>query len=396
MKVFNVLKHMSKKHRCDILCFGSPDLLDKKKFLEQLPNVRVLDVMAPVSGMARRLGILWHLMRLLPPSLASFSDKKYAAAVGGALAAADYDLIHFDIVNMAQYLPLGSRLPSVHSSNDATSLIYSRMAGNTPWSLAKIRLLVSARLLQRYERRIYPLFDKVHVVSREDALYLQGLDGGINVSVIPIPVDEAFLGEPDLVDAKDGLLNIAPRIVCNGNLGNPAIAKGVQEFVDVALPLIIKKWPDARLVVLGQNIDESLRAQLLEAPNAEFLTWVDDYRAFLAKADVVLVPDHVGAPGAKTRTLQAMGLGLPVVGTATAFAGIPFANRTHGLYYKTMPECAELISALLGDKKMRNAIGANARQLVVDEFSLNVVGPKYEKMYFDAVANFCARGPAHG
>lgn len=123
---------------------------------------------------------------------------------------------------------------------------------------------------------------------------------------------------------------------------------------------------------------------------------MDDYRAFLAKADVVLVPDHLGAPGLKTHTLQAMGLGLPVVGTATAFAGIPFANRTHVLSYITMPECAELISALLGDKKMRKAIGANAHQLVADEFSLNVVGPKYEKMYFDAFANFVACGPAHG
>lgn len=396
LKVFNILKHMSKRHRCDILCFGAPDLLAKENFLEQLPNVRVLDVMAPVSGMVRRLGILWHLMRLLPPSLASFADKKYAADIRGALAATDYDLIHFDIVNMAQYLPLGSRFPSVHSPNDATSLIYFRMAGNTPWSLAKIKLLVSARLLQRYERRIYPLFDKVHVVSREDARYLQGLDGRINVSVIPIAVDEAFLGAPDLVAAKDGLFNRLPRIVCNGNLGNPAIANGVQEFLSGALPLILKQWPAARLVVLGQNVDETLRAQLLEAPNTEFLTWVDDYRAFLAKADVVLVPDHVGAPGAKTRTLQAMGLGLPVVGTATAFAGIPFADRAHGLSYKTMPECAELISALLGDKKMRKAIGAKARQLVVDEFSLSVVGPKYEEMYVDAVANFGARGPVHG
>ena len=88
LKVFNILKHMSKKHRCDILCFGSPDLLDKKEFLEQLPNVWLLDVMPPVSGMARWLGVLWHIMRFLPPSLASFSDEKYAAAVGGSLCGA--------------------------------------------------------------------------------------------------------------------------------------------------------------------------------------------------------------------------------------------------------------------------------------------------------------------
>lgn len=396
LKVFNILKYMSREHRCDILCFGETDLLNIDNFLEQLPTVRVLDVLPPVSGTTKRLGVLWHLIRLLPPSLASFSDSKYASAVSRALTAADYDLIHFDIVNMAQHLPPGVRLSTLHSPNDATSLIYSRMADKTAWSLAKIKLLISVRLLQRYERQIYPLFDMVHVVSRDDALYLQSLAATINVSVVPIAVDEAFLGEPNLVDAKQEMPDTgSPTIICNGNLGNPAIADGVREFLNGALPLILKQWPAAKLLVLGQNIDESLRTQLLEAPNTEFLTWVDDYRAFLAKADVVLVPDHVGAPGAKTRTLQAMGLGLPVVGTHTAFAGIPFVNHEHGLSYKTMPECAERICALLGDKKMRKILAANARQLVADEFSLSVVGPKYEQMYFDAVANFDARGPIH-
>ena len=396
LKVFNILKQMSARHQCDILSFGCFTVEHIVGLNALLPNVRVLGDDSPAVGVRKWMGILWNMARGLPPSFASFQTRKYICLLKKILASNTYNVIHYDVVNMAQYLKFGHGVPSVHSPNDATSLIYFRMAENTPWSLAKVKLLISAKLLQRYEQKYYPMFGKVHVVSQDDAAYLEGLGVKIDTQIIPIAVDESFLGKVDFANRRDACFVESPKIVCNGNLGNPAIAKGVLDFMREALPIIIEKWPNARFLVLGQNADGVMQARFKAAPNAELLTWVDDYRAFLADADVVLVPDHVGPPGAKTRTLQAMGLGLPVVGTQTAFAGIPFANRKHGLLYKTMPECAEMINALLSDKKMRKTIGANAHRLIVDEFSLNVIGPKYELMYFDAARNFNAHDSVNG
>ncbi len=353
-----------------------------------LPNARVLGVVSPLSGIYKWWWGVWGLARGLPPSFASFSGQKYISALRECLAGGDYDLVHYDIVNMAQYLPFCSKIASIHSPNDATSLIYFRMAESTPWSLEKIRLLISAILLRRFERETYRFFNKIHVVSQDDAAYLTSLGTNIDVATIPIAVDEAFLNKVDFQNEKNNLLTRCPRIVCTGNLGNPAIAKGVQDFVNIALPLILKKVPNVRFVVLGQNASRAFQEQLMKISNIEFLTWVEDYQKFLTDADVVLVPDNVGPPGAKTRTLQAMGMGLPVVGTETAFAGIPFVNSDHGLLYKTMPECAELILLLLNNKKVCEDIGAKAHQLVMEEFALSVVGTKYERLYQEAIAKF--------
>lgn len=388
LKVFNALKHLSKRHQCDILCFGVLDDSNKAGLIPTLPNVRVLGVVSPVTGIYKWVGILWSLARGLPPSFASFSGQKYVSVLKECLAGGNYDLIHYDIVNMAQYLPFGSKIASVHSPNDATSLIYFRMAESTPWSLEKIRLLISAILLRRFERKTYRFFNKIHVVSQDDAAYLMSLETSIDVATVPIAVDEAFLNKADFQNDKNNALARFPRIVCTGNLGNPAIAKGVQDFMDYALPLILKEVPNARFVVLGQNVSKTLKEQLKKTSSIEFLMWVEDYQKFLVDADVVLVPDSMGPPGAKTRTLQAMGLGLPVVGSETAFAGIPFINCEHGLLYKTMPECAELILSLLNNRKMCENLGAKAHQLVLEEFSLSVVGPKYEKLYQEAIAKF--------
>ena len=388
MKVFNILKQLSKANQCDILCFGNLEKSNIDGLVASLPNVKILNVIPPVSGGAKLLAMLWNLASGLPPSFASYSGRKFAVALRECLANGNYDLVHYDIVNMAQYLPYASEIPSVHSPNDATSLVYFRIAKSVPWSLGKVRLLISAVLLRRFEKKFYPFFNKIHVVSECDAGYLKKLGSNINVVTIPITIDDAFLNKADIQDGEFNDDEGDHKIICTGNLGNPAIAKGVQDFVSVAWPIILKRMPNIRFVVLGQNVGRTLEDCLSKAANIELVSWAEDYKGFLASADVVLVPDIVGASGAKTRTIHAMGLGLPVVGTETAFAGIPFLNGRDGLLYKTMPECAELILTLLNNKKIGREMGENAHQLIVNEFSLSFVGPRYEKLYRNAIAKF--------
>ena len=388
MKVLNILKQLSKVNQCDILCFGNLEKSNIDGLVASLPNVQILNVIPPVSGGAKLLAMLWNLASGLPPSFASYSGRKFAVALRECLANGNYDLVHYDIVNMAQYLPYASEIPSVHSPNDATSLVYFRLAKSVPWSLGKVRLLISAVLLRRFEKKFYPFFNKIHVVSECDAGYLKKLGSNINVVTIPITIDDAFLNKADIQDGEFNDDEGDHKIICTGNLGNPAIAKGVQDFVSVAWPIILKRMPNIRFVVLGQNVGRTLEDCLSKAANIELVSWAEDYKGFLASADVVLVPDIVGASGAKTRTIHAMGLGLPVVGTETAFAGIPFLNGRDGLLYKTMPECAELILTLLNNKKIGREMGENAHQLIVNEFSLSFVGPRYEKLYRNAIAKF--------
>lgn len=385
LKVFNELVYLSERHQCDILCFGNPDNIQKSGLAAALPRVRVVGLIPVPSGMPKLVGMVWNLIRGLPPSLAAFSGQNYALAVKDCLSAGNYDVVHYDIVNMAQYLPLGAKLPSVHSPNDATSLVYSRVAEHMAWSLAKLRLLISAIFLRRFERRMYPLFSKVHVVSTADAEYLKRLDSTIDISTIPITIDGGFLVKVQTVGQENNIPDYRPKIICTGNLGNPAIAQGVEEFLQDAFPFIVQKMPTVQFIVLGQNINPALQQKIAEYANVKFCTWVDDYRNFLAEADVVLVPDCAGPPGAKTRAVQAMGLGLPVVGTESAFDGIPLTDGEHALVYRSMHECAESILKLLNNRKMREKMGESAHRLATDVFALSAVGPKYESLYIDAI-----------
>lgn len=386
LKVFNELLYLSNRHQCDVLCFGKVDEAQLNGLAAVLPRVGVLGVVSPRSGVRKWLGVLWHLVRLLPPSLTAFSKRDYARAVRDSLATGNYDVVHYDIINMAQYLSLGSGKPSVHSPNDATSLVYFRMAEHSGWSLAKIRLLLSAVLLRRFERKMYPLFTKVHVVSEPDAVYLKRLDPRIDVETIPISIDRVLLTKANMPCKRNIISEHAPKIVCTGNLGNAAIAQGVEDFLRYAYPRILREVPNVRLVVLGQNASASLLRRYKGSANIEFCPWVDDYRDFISQADVVLAPDSEGASGAKTRVVQAMVLGLTVVGSETAFEGIPAINGVHGMVYTSMAECSAMILTLLSNKELCERIGKKAHQLAIAKFSLSEVGPKYESLYLDAIS----------
>ena len=388
LKVFNVLKILSQQHQCDILCFSSYDDLDQLEISKVLSNVNILGVYPLRTGMFKVLRMFWLLLQGLPLSFAAFSGRKFKSKFKALLEAGRYDLVHYDIVNMAQYGLVGKEIPSIHSPNDATSKVYFLMATKTVNPLKKLQLLLSAFLLRRFEKRIYPLFTKIHVVSQADADYLRALNPAIDVSVIPIATNADYLSMQHI--QKHVSENKCPpyRIIFTGNLGNHAIAKGLQDFLDEALPRIIGVIPNIEVVVLGQGISWELNNQINKTPQVKLFRWVDDYRSFISSADVVLIPDSIGPSGAKTRTVQAMGLGLTVVGSDVAFSGMSFNHLEHGLMYKTMLECADLILLLFNNPGLAKQLGKNANRLIQEEFSLIAVGPLYEALYKSAKTNF--------
>jgi glycosyltransferase involved in cell wall biosynthesis len=388
LKVFNILKYVSRSNQCDILCFGQINELDLTGLATSLPTVQVLRVFPPVTGIRKLWAGVGAVLQGLPPSFATFSRPEYQAFLQEVLKRNAYDIVHYDIINMAQHLPLGGHTASCHSPNDATSLVYFRMAERLGWSFQKLRILLSAMLLRRFERKTYPMFDKIHVVSTEDAAYLSSLDKRIDVTVIPIAVDGSFSPSVDSTSQRRDIQKKPARIICTGNFDNSAIAAGIDQFVRCAMPAIVKALPGTELLILGKNVDDRLKQHYARLLGVQVLTWVENYLEFLSTADVVLVPDQVGPDGAKTRTLEAMSLKLPVIGTRTAFAGIPVVHREHGLIYGDMSECIEMMLAVLQDDKLKDGIGEKASQLVAENFSLDAVGPRYENLYRAAILKF--------
>ncbi len=379
-KAYNLIRHLaSKGWRCEILCFGDSQAGLKAAEFEKLsPNIKVLEVIPAPSGLERSFKKAVSLLSGLPPSLGGFKSRRFRDALKVVSGANRYDAVHYDVINMAQYLRFGPKAPSVLSSNDAISLFYSRLGGESRNVLRKAYLKLAAGLIKRFERKCYRCFDKVHVVSEVDAGYLREVCPGLSPEVIPIAVDNSFLDpmfeEGSVRDKKE------VSIAVTGNLDIPYIADGLFEFLERAFPALLRESPQIELHVLGPKASLADEKYLRGFKGVEYLRWVEDYKAFLAAADIVLVPDKSGT-GIKTRVLDAMALGKPVLGAKISFAGIAVEDGRHCFFCKNPDETSLALKKLLFSPELRRAVGQAARELIRSGYSQSVVGPKWETLY---------------
>ncbi len=385
MKVFNLLKYLSLRHQCDLICLGVANPEIHEGFKATLPHIGSVQIVPYPTRLTRYLGAWKEILRLNPPSLARFASHELGGMLAAAGSSGRYDVIHYDIINMAQYHTDPATTASVHSPNDATSCVYFRRARVTQDYFLKCKLYISAILLRRYERKVYGRFSKIHVVSDDDKNYLDKVAGNPNVEVIPISSGYSYdlSAHPKATAQKAGGKQ-GPVVVVCGNLGDASIARGFSNFLRDVFPFVLNKFPDVRLRVLGRRVADDILQNIKQFSNIEYFTWVENFETFITEADVVLIPDLAGARGAKTRVVQAMGLNRAVLGSETAFDGIPATNGVHGLIYQTSEQCCSLLLYLLNNEDRRRSLGAAAAQLAAEKYSLDRIGPKYEALYYAA------------
>lgn len=380
-KVFFLLKLLSKRHHCDVLCFVDDPKLSLDDCKTALPDVGFLKPLSVVAGWRRIIRAVAHVARGLPPSFARYGSKQHRNAFMTAVKAGQYDVIHYDIVNMAQFLSFAPLVPSVHSPNDATSLFYRRMALSERSFLLRTKLKVASALLRYYERANYARFSKIHVVSGVDADYLKSLVPQVDVVKIHFGVDDV-----DVRAQASEASNDAPLILVLGGSNVPGIAGGIREFLANGVPRIFNHFPEARIRFHGRDMEKFL-AGMSGADQVEISSWVEDFNALIDQASIVVLPDLAGT-GLKTRALQSMARGKPVVGTDVAFEGFRdvVVDGEHCLIAHTIEEVTIMVEDLIGDKERCCAIGENAAGLITQEFSWSVLIEKYADLYGSAVS----------
>jgi len=104
-----------------------------------------------------------------------------------------------------------------------------------------------------------------------------------------------------------------------------------------------------------------------ELPGVEVTGFVDETRDWLARAAVAVAPLRI-ARGIQNKVLEAMAMGLPVVGTTHATQGV---DGDHGRDYvvaDTKDAQIKEVIRLLRDREEALALGAQARKFVEEKY----------------------------
>jgi glycosyltransferase involved in cell wall biosynthesis len=203
------------------------------------------------------------------------------------------------------------------------------------------------------------------------------------IEVVHDGVDVEFIDRQPEVDAHGAfwLPHGAPLL---GNVAALVPHKGQQYLID-AMALVVRKLPDARLIILGEGeLRESLQGQLRDLGLERHVTLAGfrhDALSVMRSFDVFVMSSVTEGLG--SAVLEAMVAERAVVGTMAG--GIPevVEDGATGLLVPTRDArgMADAILALLNDPDRRTRMGAAGRRRVMAEFSVDALVQRTVAVY---------------
>jgi glycosyltransferase involved in cell wall biosynthesis len=152
--------------------------------------------------------------------------------------------------------------------------------------------------------------------------------------------------------------------------------KGCEELIQY-FSEYVKEGGDATLALMGVKL-----MPLPEEPFIRFAGLLSDSERLqaLEAATVVVCPSPYES--LSLLALEALSVGTPILVNARSAVLVEHAVRSNaGLYYADRDEFVEALKLLVGDERLRQALGRNGREYVRRSYRWDVVLGKYERLF---------------
>jgi len=238
--------------------------------------------------------------------------------------------------------------------------------------------------LRTVARSIFLKTSRIICLTDNDAANVAGIIGNYDkISIIPNGVN-TDLFKPSTVKNPNSIVWVGRLVPEKGLV---YLLKAMQE--------IVKEFPDSKLTLIGDGVSKGelmrLTNELGLRDKTRFLGSVDrsEVARVLSESAVFAFPSL--REGLPLSVLEAMACGVPVVGSHISGIGDVVTHGQNGLLVPARnPEA--LVNAaltLLGDESLRKRLGQNARQLMIEKYSWDMIIKKIEKVYYEAIGEAC-------
>ena len=196
-------------------------------------------------------------------------------------------------------------------------------------------------------------------------------------SHIKIPIGQNLSTFLDYSPPSDDGKNI----LFYGSMGSAQNVKAFFRLFNDIFPRIKSKIPDTKLIVLGANPPAGIK-KLDDGKNIHVLGYVEDIREWISKAKIMILPLDI-ASGFRTRVVEVMAMGVPVIGTHNALDSIEMTSEVHGYVTESDDEMAERAIQLLNDSGLRKYMSEECRRFVAEKYTIEATYGKLSKYYMD-------------
>jgi len=223
----------------------------------------------------------------------------------------------------------------------------------------------------RYELDILPKFDRVQICSPENRDYL--------VSFLRGKLDDNRAG----IATSRYQFQTSGREPCTmlflGSFRHPPNQEALDWFTSQALPAVLRRSPQARLVIVGA--EPPPRHSLPDLPdNIELAGFVEDVREPLSRYSVFVCPILSGS-GMRVKLLEAFAAGIPVVSTRIGAEGLTSEDGDICALADDAEDFAEKIVELFTDGQKARELAERARARVVETRDMGLLTRQLVESY---------------
>ena len=214
---------------------------------------------------------------------------------------------------------LNELLPDVRVVYYGHDLHFRRIASEAQ-TLGRADLIEQARQVEAWEREIWCRSSLVLYPSDEEAEVVRRCVPSANASaIVPYAFDRFSGGE--LPNGREGLVFVA-------GFGHPPNVDAACWLANEIMPRVWARCPDLKLALVGSNPTMEVSA-LADDARIEVTGYVSDeeLQRRYAGARVSVVPLRYGA-GIKSKVVEALQQGLPLVTTSVGAQGLPGLDQT--------------------------------------------------------------------
>ena len=383
-RVINMIIELSKKHEVDLVMRYRKDSEVKEtrdqigKYLNQFYPIKAVN---PENSSFRRkyFGIIYKARSYITEFPLAFfyqNHPKHHEEVLNLIANNHYDIFQTEYWYFGEIFSKIKtktlKVIDMHMLSYEDLYLYAleKYSGRIPKSVKK-----RIEKTRRKEIEVLNQADLLIPISKDDLSKLERLGMGDKSIIIHTGQDiryfSEYAGNPQ-----------EKTIIFYGSMGGQQNIIAFKRFWKKIYPMVVKSIPDVKVVVIGSHPPEEIKALEKENKNVTITGFVDDVREYISKGKVMILPLEVGV-GFRSRVVEVMAMGVPVVGTHNALDNIEMENAVHGFISDSDDEMAEALVKILKNKKLFDTLSANCRKFSEEKFSIEKTYGKLSDYYFN-------------
>lgn len=382
-RVFNLIKRLAQDHIVDVVAPYRNDyeLSESRKYIEPICNkFFAIKAVNPTDDHLKRkfhrLSSYFGYYSRGNPHLYYYSSrKKYTSALVEIMRSTPYDIVQSEYWFMAKFFGFADK--HVLKVIDTHDVLFDKLSQTFKQQYGERLPFIASRALTRYkELEIAHLqnADLLLAISQTDRKLLEKIGATNHTLLIPSGQDVSYFNSFK-AQPHEGV------VLFYGSMGGQENIDAFFRLWNKIFPLIKNKIPHAKVLVVGANPPDSV-TRLADETNLSVTGFVEDLRPHLSKAKVMLIPLDIAA-GFRSRVVDVMAMGIPVVGTHRALDCVGMQSGTHGFIEDSDEDMAAQAVNLMTNAELRTNLSDNCVKFAMERYSIDATFGKLSEYYFN-------------